>query len=395
MFVVLAGVFWAAANAEGTRARGPGWADVVSKAGSWSVLPATALVFSAALLVAGRWVEARFVVLAVAGAGVLMYAARVVLQAVGADEDGGRLSDYPSGHTAATTALVVAVVVLAWFRWDEARVRALAVGAGLSAILLMSWARVASGGHTALDVAGGIALALGWVAVCAVVLPPTDEHEVRRTPVLVATLAIGLVGFVSLAVLYAHEPLRTIDSDVAERVAAELPSWAEWAARPLSWLGGWIGLTALGVVATVLLVRERAWLDLGFFLAAYVGSQVIVVPLLKQWFDRPRPDLGSAVPLPDSPSFPSGHATAGVASLGALAVLVAERLPSRRARVWLWSAVVVLGVAIGLSRIALNVHYVTDVLAGWCLGLAWLAACLLVRDALAARSARNLSRAGP
>jgi undecaprenyl-diphosphatase len=321
-----------------------------------------------------------------------MYAARVVLQAVGADEDGGRLSDFPSGHTTATTAFAFAVVVLAWCRWDGARVRALVAVAGLLAVLLMSWARVASGGHSAVDVAGGIALALGWVAVCALVLPPTEEHEVRRSQVLMAMLAIGVVGFVSLAVLYDQEPLRTIDSDTAEQVAADLPSWAEWGARPLSWLGGWIGLTALGVAAAVLLLRERAWLDLGFFLAAYVGSQLIVVPLLKYGFDRPRPDVGSAVPLPDSPAFPSGHATAGVASLGALAVLVAERLPSRRARAWLWSVVIVLGVAIGASRIALNVHYVTDVLAGWCLGLAWLAACLLARDALAARSTGSLGR---
>jgi undecaprenyl-diphosphatase len=72
-------------------------------------------------------------------------------------------------------------------------------------------------------------------------------------------------------------------------------------------------------------------------------------------------------------------------------VLVSERLPSRRARVWLWSAVVVLGLAVGLSRIALDVHYVTDVLAGWCLGLAWLAACLLARDAIRAR--RDAARA--
>ena len=197
-------------------------------------------------------------------------------------------------------------------------------------------------------------------------------------------LAAGLLGFVALAVLYEREPLASIDTDVAKWVASDLPGWVEWLARPLSWLGGWIGLTALGVAAAVLLVRERAWLDLAFFAATYLGSQ-LVVALAKEWFDRPRPDVGSAVPLPDSAAFPSGHATAGVASLGALAVLATERLASRRARTWLWAAVVVLGIAIGLSRIALNVHFVTDVLAGWCLGLAWLAACLLGREALRTR----------
>ena len=75
---------------------------------------------------------------------------------------------------------------------------------------------------------------------------------------------------------------------------------------------------------------ERAWLDVGFFLAAFVGSQLAVL-LVKESFDRPRPDVGSAVPLPESSSFPSAHAAAGAASLGALVIPVAERLPSRRA----------------------------------------------------------------
>jgi undecaprenyl-diphosphatase len=205
--------------------------------------------------------------------------------------------------------------------------------------------------------------------------------ETRRLWLL---LAAGVVGFVALAALYDHEPLASVDGDVARWVANDLPTWVEWLARPFSWLGGWIGLTALGVAAAVLLVRERAWLDLAFFAAAYVGSQ-LVVALLKARFDRPRPDAGSAVPLPDSGAFPSGHAAAGAASLGALAVLAAERIPDRRARTWMWLAVVVGGLAVGLSRIALNVHYVTDVLAGWCLGLAWLAACLLGREALRRR----------
>jgi undecaprenyl-diphosphatase len=195
---------------------------------------------------------------------------------------------------------------------------------------------------------------------------------------------------VLLALAYERDPLAAIDREVAEWVATSLPSWAEWLARPPSWLGGWIGITAIGIVLGVALLRERAWLDFGFLLATFAGS-AIAVALLKAWFDRPRPELGSAVALPASASFPSGHATAGVASLGAAAVLVTERLDSPRARAWVWGVAIAAGLAVGLSRIVLNVHYVTDVLAGWCFGLAWLTACLLVRDAIRVRRAVSVA----
>jgi undecaprenyl-diphosphatase len=197
--------------------------------------------------------------------------------------------------------------------------------------------------------------------------------------------AAGLVGFAFLAVFYDQDPLASLDEEVARRVAESMPAGIEALARTFSWIGGWVGITALSVAVLVVLARERAWLDLAFFASAVLGSQ-LAVAVLKAWFDRPRPDVGSAVPLPASAAFPSGHATAGAAAFGAAAVLAAERLPDRRRRVWLWAATVALGLAIGLSRVILNVHYVTDVLAGWCLGLAWLAACLLVRDAVRARS---------
>jgi undecaprenyl-diphosphatase len=206
----------------------------------------------------------------------------------------------------------------------------------------------------------------------------------RRLSRLAALLVAGLAGFVFLAAIYNREPLASVDADVAEWISTSLPAWLELAARPFSWLGGWVGMTVLGAAMAVVLVRERAWLDLGFLGVALLGS-TLAVSLLKEWFDRERPDSGSAVPLPESASFPSGHAASGIAGLGALTILAADHISSRRSRIALWSAAVPVGLAVGLSRIALNVHYVTDVLAGWCFGLAWLAACLLVRDGLSSR----------
>ena len=203
-----------------------------------------------------------------------------------------------------------------------------------------------------------------------------------------ALLAGGALAFVALALGYEHEPLASLDAEVAQWMATDLPARVECLARPFSWLGGWIGLTALGTAAGILLARERAWLDVAVFLAAFVGTQLLV-SLLKAFFDRARPDLGSVVPLPESAAFPSGHAAAGAASFGVLAFLIAERLP-RPLRTEFWLAVVVLAVCVGLSRIALNVHFVTDVVAGWCLGLAWLAACLLARDAVSRRARSDL-----
>jgi undecaprenyl-diphosphatase len=197
----------------------------------------------------------------------------------------------------------------------------------------------------------------------------------------------GLAGFVLLAAAYDHDPVASVDRRVAERLADGLPGIVESVARVASWLGGTTGLLILGTLLAALLVRERAWLDLAFLVVAFVGSQLVVVQL-KEVFERPRPTAGSVVPLPESFAFPSGHAGGGVAAFGAAAVLVSERLASSRARTAVWVTAGVLAAASGISRIALNVHYVSDVLAGWCFGLAWLAACLLGRDLVRRRASR-------
>lgn len=200
----------------------------------------------------------------------------------------------------------------------------------------------------------------------------------------IAVLAAGLGGFLLLAGLYEREPLATIDSEVAAWVAANMPAPAEWLARAFSWIGSWVGLLVIGLaVAAMLVSRGRGW-DALWVGVVVLGVQLAVTPYLKEAFDRPRPTAGSAVPLPSSDAFPSGHAAGAAATFGLLAVLAADMWPGRRRFVWV--SAVLLALAIGASRVVLNVHFVTDVLAGWCFGLAWLGAALLLREAAGSRS---------
>ena len=207
-------------------------------------------------------------------------------------------------------------------------------------------------------------------------------------PVVALVAAVAVV--VLLALTYHAPPIEGIDETVARRVADDLPAWVEWTARPFSWAGGWIGVVASGVVVGVMLLRRRDWIDLGLLIAVFAGGQLLANGL-KPVFGRPRPDLGSAVALPHTDAFPSGHAAAGTACVGALAVLLTERIDSRAWRTSIWVAAVLLGLGIGLSRVALGVHWLSDVLGGWALGVAWLAVCLLARDA--ARGPRGRHRA--
>lgn len=194
----------------------------------------------------------------------------------------------------------------------------------------------------------------------------------------------GLAGFALLAVAF-DGPLGDVDADVARWVAESVPGWCESLARPFSWLGGWIGLTPISAGLVLLLLVAGRIFDAIWVAVSFAGIQVVTA-VLKEVYDRARPDEGSAVPLPSSDAFPSGHASGAVVTFGVLAALAAEHWPRRSRELWI--AAGGLALAVGLSRIALNVHYVTDVLAGWCLGIAWLSACLLAREVLRGRERR-------
>ena len=87
-FLALAAAFWIGTNTNSGRASEPGWASALGEAGSWKVLPLLVLVIGATLFVRGHAPEARFLVIAVLERD-SMYCARIVLQVLGADDDGG------------------------------------------------------------------------------------------------------------------------------------------------------------------------------------------------------------------------------------------------------------------------------------------------------------------
>lgn len=215
-----------------------------------------------------------------------------------------------------------------------------------------------------------------------------DRRLAGSSRLWVGLLVAALGAHALLAWSVVHDgPLTDVDREVAEWVAREMPSWAEWVARLLSWIGGMVGLTVIAGAGAAWLLRRGERVAAALLVVVTAGVQLLVVAA-KNGYERQRPDVGSPIDVPTSFSFPSGHATNGVAVFGLVGLLVAAHARTTRARVAAIVAGFVAGALTGASRVVLNVHYVTDVLAGACFGLAWLAACLLVLRAIERRQAR-------
>lgn len=155
-------------------------------------------------------------------------------------------------------------------------------------------------------------------------------------------------------------------------VSTRTPTSEAWVTR-FTDLGGTIGMPVIAVVVvTVLAVKRRSWLPVVLMGIAAAGSVLITV-LGKDLSGRARPPLALAVPpFETSPSFPSGHTLNATVVLGVSAYLVMLGRRHLRSKLLVGSVVVVFVLAMGLSRVWLGHHWLTDVVAGWLVGLAWL-----------------------
>jgi len=126
---------------------------------------------------------------------------------------------------------------------------------------------------------------------------------------------------------------------------------------------------ALGIVETI---RTRSRWIIPFLLVVVAGNG-FVTTTIKHLADRVRPSFNPAAEAL-GPSFPSGHSSWSAAFFAAAALILA-RHASRRARVVLAGVAAGLAVAIAATRVLLDVHWLSDVVAGLALGWAWFAVC--------------------
>ena len=129
--------------------------------------------------------------------------------------------------------------------------------------------------------------------------------------------------------------------------------------------------------------RARTWRPLLLLVGAYAGA-LVLQRTIKVLTQVPRPPATDAVGAFSGYAFPSGHATDATAVYGMLGVLLATALPRRSAKATVWTAAVVVVGLVGLSRIYLGAHWLTDVLAGFAIGAAWSSSLLALTRNMAA-----------
>jgi membrane-associated phospholipid phosphatase len=128
-------------------------------------------------------------------------------------------------------------------------------------------------------------------------------------------------------------------------------------------------LEILGVVLGIYFIYKKLWPELGMLIIGWSGGTAIWF-FLTRYFDRTRPATQMGIPV-HAPSFPSGHTMQAVLCLGLVAYFLIPRMPSTFWK-WVIAVAAILGMLfIGFSRLFQDGHYLTDLLAGYGLGLAW------------------------
>lgn len=219
---------------------------------------------------------------------------------------------------------------------------------------------------------------------------PRGRALARRLPaseIAAAALLVGLVAVVALAVGFTEvlddvlegDGIAVIDHPVTSWLATHRDLWLTTVLRAVTHAGGPLFLAALALpISFAAGWRCGSWRPVVLALVAGAGVPLILFTG-KLLIGRQRPPLPYALVDADGYSFPSGHAT-GTAAIMVISAWLLTRwlIPWWAGRVAVWAVAIGATFVIGFSRVYLGVHYLSDVLSGWLLGMAWAGAVVLV-----------------
>jgi undecaprenyl-diphosphatase len=192
---------------------------------------------------------------------------------------------------------------------------------------------------------------------------------------LLGGVIVPLVLFFLLAEDLGEAHLNAFDESVLRAVAQLHTDAATTLMRAVTFLGGFLGVAPLSLALAGVLVWQRRRRD-ALFVLVVMGGAGILQYAAKLAFARPRPSVFPALVDVSTSSYPSGHAMIS-ASLGLVLAVVCWNTR------WRWPAIVAgaaFALAVAFTRLYLGVHYPSDLLAGWCLAVAWATAVGLLFD---------------
>jgi undecaprenyl-diphosphatase len=205
-------------------------------------------------------------------------------------------------------------------------------------------------------------------------------------------IVLCVCGFIAIAIGVKSGVTRNFDETLlrAPRDPSDLaktlgPPWLEEVARDLTAIGGIAALSLVTAAVSGYLQISRKYGALALLLAATSGG-LLLSAVLKERFERPRPEVVPHLSMVMTSSFPSGHSLNSAVVYLTLGSMLAGLSREVRLKLYFFSVALLLTFLVGVSRVYMGVHYPTDVIAGWCAGLAWALSCGVI--------ARRLRRRG-
>jgi membrane-associated phospholipid phosphatase len=207
-------------------------------------------------------------------------------------------------------------------------------------------------------------------------------------------LTIGIVLLLCAAWIFGSIAEDVVEADTIVRIDLAVAQWFHAHARAgvtqamlaVTHLHGVAGVSALGLMLGLYFYLKKAYYWLLTLAVALPGGMLINV-LLKYVFQRARPTFENPLLTLATYSFPSGHTAAAALFYGTLAAYLVCGTRSWRVRAAVMAAATLMVLLVGLSRIYLGVHYLSDVLAALAESCAWLTVCITASSALRRRRA--------